>query len=494
MTRCIDERRLLHESGNSSCSLCLVAARFALIAISVGHGQAQGHVLTSMAATPIASILATVHGESGSNATNGGDTAAPIPRVLEEIAQADLRAGPRDRVLNEMRAGITAFELGEYNYALPLFMDAHDQIETIYADDATAKKARSVFTPDATKEFKGDAYERAMLGYYLGLSYMMKGDMENARASFKWGEFQDTMSFSETYQSDMGALLFLKAWVARCQGDTNTAAEEFSAAKRIRDTIAMPAEQDRLLTIVEVGSSPIKLGIGKYKENLSFQRGVPSSSKQVTVSFGEQVVSPVLAEDIYWQASTLGGRAVDKILAGKASFKQGAETTANVAGGVAQVGLAVANQAALTGDYNTANTAVGASAIALIFSIGAKVVSDKAKPAADVRYWSNLPDRILLTTSIYPNQDVGTVRYKSADGVELQADTVPVRTTGSCYLAWDREGPSSNRGSSTYTSIDSPPPATVQEPVRTPSRSERKARRDEEKKEEKDKSDVITVF
>jgi hypothetical protein len=197
-----------------------------------------------------------------------------------------------------MRAGVSSLESGAYEYVAPILQAAHDQIETIYADDPVAKKARSKFTPDATKDFKGDAYERAMLGYYLGIGYLYRNDLENARAAFRWGEFQDTMSASEQYQSDMGALTFLKGWVAQCQGEHTTANEEMSAASRIHPTLASAQPDDNVLVIVETGDSPIKYTMGKYNEGLRFKRGVSSSAESISVSVDEQSKSAMFAEDV----------------------------------------------------------------------------------------------------------------------------------------------------------------------------------------------------
>jgi hypothetical protein len=400
-------------------------------AIAVSLGCASG-----VQAAPIADILERVHTEAPVGAN--GEVPA-IPSALMELAASDAQSPPRDRVLNEMHAGVVALEIGEHRYAAPLFMAAHEQIETIYANDPVAIKARSKFVPDATKDFKGDAYERAMLGYYLGLSYMLNGDLENARASFRWGDFQDTMSASESYQSDMASLMYLRAWAAKCQGETTTATEEFAAAHRIRETVPLPQDGDNLLVITEIGTSPTKIGLGKYKEMLAFERGQASAATDIKVTYANQSNSLGEAEDVYWQASTLGGRAVDKILAGKASFKQGAETTADVAASITQASLLTATSAMSSGNTDLANSMGGLAAAGLAINIGAKLFAAKAKPAADIRYWSDLPDQVWLGSYKFDKANSGVVSYRDASGVELRSQSFTVQPTGSCYLAWVRE-------------------------------------------------------
>ena len=65
-----------------------------------------------------------------------------------------------------------------------------------------AELARSNFAREDVKDFKGEPFERAMVFYYLGLSYLALGDFENARTSIKAGEYQDNLSRAEKYQAD----------------------------------------------------------------------------------------------------------------------------------------------------------------------------------------------------------------------------------------------------------------------------------------------------
>ena len=39
--------------------------------------------------------------------------------------------------------------------------------------------------PEADKDFKGDPYERAMVGYYLALADFSDADLDNARAALR---------------------------------------------------------------------------------------------------------------------------------------------------------------------------------------------------------------------------------------------------------------------------------------------------------------------
>lgn len=404
--------------------------------------------------------------ESASDATAaspGPDAAAPaimIPAPLVPHVQADQMQGQRGRVLNDMQAAVVAFAIGANKYARALLVDAYEQIEIIYANSASAAAARSKFVPEANKDYKGEPYERAMVGYYLGLTDMIQGDMDNAQASFRWGEYQDTMSASESYQNDMAALMFLRGWVNQCTDNHVTAAEDFRLAQSARPTLPIPPKEHNLLLIAEVGSAPVKWSSGQYQEELRYKPGdegsappaitfnVASATTQAGAAttkgskpkYGLSTAEAELAEDLYWQATTLGGRAVDKILAGKAAFKEGAQTTANVAGAVAQVSTNMAMLSALSGDRNSANAFAGLGMASAFLSLGAQMASAAARPAADTRYWSNLPGKLMFATlQVAGDVSDAAVTINQPGGRTIGKGMSVFRTGNNCQLAWVRD-------------------------------------------------------
>ena len=61
------------------------------------------------------------------------------PQGTHHIFSSVLTGGPRNRVLNQMRAGLAAFEAGADDIAAASFDDALNYIEAIYADNPTAE-------------------------------------------------------------------------------------------------------------------------------------------------------------------------------------------------------------------------------------------------------------------------------------------------------------------------------------------------------------------
>ena len=143
---------------------------------------------------------------------------ADKPKELHPFLTKVVAGEKRNRALNQMRAGLAAMKSGHNDLAAKLFDDALLTIETIYGGDEKAAKARGLFSAEDRKVFRGEPYERAMLYYYRGILYLMQGDYENARASFKSGYLQDTLAEKEKFRGDFALLAFLEGWASQCNG------------------------------------------------------------------------------------------------------------------------------------------------------------------------------------------------------------------------------------------------------------------------------------
>ncbi|MBO9375186.1 hypothetical protein GG804_00255 [Sphingomonas histidinilytica] len=323
----------------------------------------------------------------------------PYPDEVEAFAQTrqeELRGyyrtlyydGEHNAVLNYERLGLLSMELGYYADAEKAFDGALDRIEAFYNKDKQAEKATSATRLEVNKDFKGEPYERAMAYYYRGLLYLRKGDYDNARASFKAAEYQDTVAGDESFQSDFALLTFLQGWASQCAGDGSQAADAFEQAAKIDPKLKVPGPNDNVLVLTELGIGPVKATDGQYQEKLVFRPGaaMPENGAIVTLGSGKTTRAWPLtpAADIYTQASTRGGRAIDGILDGKAQFKSGLETTSALA---TTVGSTFAQQ--------MGGNALYAQGIGAALSMFSKSV----RPTADTRMWDGLPSTIMVGTT-----------------------------------------------------------------------------------------------
>lgn len=324
--------------------------------------------------------------------------APPLPPPVPYEAGPEAFVGrlatdlPANRVLNQMEIGARAFWRADYATAKPALDDAIARIDSVFSDNANAAKARKLWYDEGSKDFKGEPYERAMAFLYRGLIYLHDADYENARAAFRRGLMQDAFAEEDQNRSDFALLLFLDAWASHLNGDTDLRDETLVQLKKLRPTYGGIGEKDDTLVLAETGLAPRKLGDGAAHAFFVYRRGKPIAENQVQVMNGAAPMQAYPMEDLFYQASTRGGREIDKILAGKAQFKA---ATGGVGSFLADTTVALSsNNAAFSanGQYGDAVAAVG------VLSGVFLIVSSNSKPQADVRTWSSLPDTIHVLT------------------------------------------------------------------------------------------------
>lgn len=383
---------------------------------------------------------------------------ADKPADLHPHFYVALSQGQRNQVLNNMRLALASLQMGEDALAAQLLDEALGLIETIYADNEQAAAARGLFTKEAVKDFKGEPYERAMAYFYRGLLHLKSGDYDNARASFKAGFLQDSFAEEEQYAADFGLLQYLQGWASRCRGNEPTARDDFLAFKDIRADFPLPAAEHNTLVLLESGQAPFKFGDTDPNSSkkrylryghqgdvpvpqVSYEhwvtipaptpvRGKPAPAPKRDAQTATIAVQPL--EDLYFQASTRGGREVDRILRGKAQFKEAAHVVGTIAG---HVGGAVAGAALARG--NNRDAAAGAAIILIALLVHA--AAEAAEPDADTRYWDNLSEVIFAGTATLP-ADIRsvTVRYVDGQGQEVKRLDSPVHRANGCNIVWAR--------------------------------------------------------
>ena len=349
------------------------------------------------------------------------------PSVLAPYWSNLWYGGERNSVVNFQRLGLAAMEVSEWTTAEKAFDQALNRIEAVYSKDAMATRARSTFAKEANKDFKGEPYERAMAYYYRGLLYLRKADYGNARASFKGAEYQDTVSDSEEFQGDFAAMNYLIGWSTRCMGESD-GGDDFNAALKAQAGLTVPPKNHNVLMIAETGVGPIKVQDGAMKEKMVFQvPQVPGPETQALFKLTPtEEVATVPMSALSYQATTRGGRAIDGILKGKANFKQ---TTGSIGNVGMQAGLSMMGQG---GDMGAG---VAVMAVGALFSM----FSSAAKADADVRYWDQLPDSLLIATGAAKGPIKPSVRFAGEAG---PLDTKPAAMMEggdtACRVVWTR--------------------------------------------------------
>src|SRR5687767_4151870 len=99
--------------------------------------------------------------------------------------ERDLAVEPAAEALNSNVAGTAALVQGDVEGAHRHFAEAFTSMEDLTS--TTGQTVGAMIGPERTKPWKGDPYERCMNAYYLGVTYWLMGDPDNAAASFKSG-------------------------------------------------------------------------------------------------------------------------------------------------------------------------------------------------------------------------------------------------------------------------------------------------------------------
>ena len=176
-------------------------------------------------------------------------------------------------------------------------------------------------------------------------------------------------------------------------------------------------KNSNVLLVVESGKGPIKARSGQYGERAIFLDD-DNKIQKVEISVDGKGVSldPVVG-DVYYQATTRGGRKMDSILKGKVQFKNDSAQTAQALG---VTSLAILNQGNQSNDPDVRSAAAMMAAGTALAAGISSLMSQATNPAADVRHWSFLPNKI----SVYClNLPVGhhKIEIMSADGAVMNS-------------------------------------------------------------------------
>ena len=288
--------------------------------------------------------------------------------------------GPeRDKVLWQYRTGLAAMRRGQYDLAKRYLDDAILRISNLYGKDESARKARGYFQAEAKKTFIGEPYERSMAYFYRGILYWMDGEPDNARACFRSGQLMDSDTEEKSYAGDYVLFDYLDGYItAKLHGDGSDAMKRAMDAAKLWKPPEFSAKAN-VMVFVDYGPGPKKVASGQYAEQLHFSGG-KSQARSAAVKVSDATGKAVPYDDLYFQATTRGGRAMDHVLGNKAVFKKGTDI-----GGTAALVSGTILATSHSKDAQIAGLAlVGAGIVSKIFSAS-------TTPEADIRMWDNLP-------------------------------------------------------------------------------------------------------
>lgn len=362
-------------------------------------------------------------------------TSAAHANDLENRYQASVdllaKEGERNLVLNHMNAASLAIMLQNFEAAEQHLDEALLRIEAIYSGDAKSTKARSLWYAEGSKDFRGEPYERAMAYYYRGILDLIKGEYDNARASFKGGLLQDAFAEEEQNRSDFASLLFLEGWTLQAEGRPKDAAEAWQELGNLGRDSSLPKPNHNLLIIVETGKSPRKMNDGVAQNIMVYRRGKRFNDVGARIKGLNVTLKPM--EDVFYQASTRGGRQIDKILNGKAEYRNSSDRVGDQLGSLSSTAQTVDS---VIGNGSAGAAIAGVGVLAGVWQLA----GSRVNATADTRYWSTLPDTIHMATTSLKGDQLPPVQILDSQGNVLDIPVVGrlFKDTKGNYVYWAR--------------------------------------------------------
>ena len=334
----------------------------------------------------------------------------PAPEYSDDLVVEGKRliaqAPRQDKNLWRLRVGLVALKQNQPNDAKALFEAAMPAAGQILQADASTRMAQSLFSPENVKGFHGEPYERAMGWFYRGLIYWMDGEPANARACFRTAQLMDALAEKHEHRADWVMLDYLDGFITAKLGKDGSAA--LRRAREHAGAIALPDYNPaaNTLLVLQTGFGPVKKSGGDVGEALVYDGG-HSDVAQIRITVAGQTVTAPIFDNLTVQASTRGSRAMDLVLARKATVKKVGDTIGDV-GTVPGVVLV---------DYeDTRDAGLALLGVGLV----GKFIGNSVEPRADTRTWNNLPQHLSFVALNLPvGEHPATVEFIDATGAAL---------------------------------------------------------------------------
>ena len=316
------------------------------------------------------------------------------------------QAPAKDKNLWRLRVALLALKQNRHAEARALFNAAMPSAGAILKGDSSTRKAQSLFSPESSKGFHGEPFERTMGWFYQGVLYWMNGEPDNARACFRTAQLMDALAAQPEHRADWVLLDYLDGFItAKLGRDGNDARTRAQA--NAGDT-ALPDYNTKanVMVFLQFGFGPMKKTGGDVGEKIVYDGGHSQArSARITVA-GQTLIAPVF-DNLTFQASTRGDRAMDAILANKAAIKK----TGDLVGDIGVTAGAILASQPKTEDAGVALLGAG---------LVGKIIGGSAEPHADTRTWTNLPQHLSFATLQLPaGTHTVTIEFLDANGIAL---------------------------------------------------------------------------
>lgn len=353
--------------------------------------------------------------------------------TVRNFAQQEAADGATENlalVLNVQ--GQCELAMGDLQAATDSFVRA-SQIMGTWATSGSEATA-AVIGSESSKTYKGDPYEKVMNAFYLAYCDLQGGEPDNARASLKKAILADGEVADEKFQVDNALIFWMAGRMSRLMGLNDASgyfeearvANQFAVEHGSRGSVnnALLAEPARgsLVLLLPIGLGPEKYGDGSQDELARFRaQSHPAQQAEVFVD-GQRLGRSTILCDVDYQASTLGGTAMEGIRKGKAIFRK-----SSLISGTVLLSEGLKRPRSNAGQAQ----AIAGGALVLLGALTAT--------AADVRHWPTLPSTVqVVAADVPPGEHQLVVEFLDGSGSPLprlrHEARVTVPASGECWL------------------------------------------------------------
>ena len=180
-------------------------------------------------------------------------------------------------VLNNCRLGSTTLAMYDMRGSEAAFLKAYEVLNSYNVNDA-GRTLGTVLVYQGIRIWQGEPFERAMANYYLGLTYYMRQDYNNARGAFENALFKlrdygvgnpdgnGPAADASHFQEVDSTFVLARYLLARCYqrlGQDDLAAANFARVTQIRPDLGPLADPKRnaaanVLVVIDFGEGPRK--------------------------------------------------------------------------------------------------------------------------------------------------------------------------------------------------------------------------------------------
>jgi len=178
-----------------------------------------------------------------------GDPAG-AEKTITPVAEQEAKKNGNMKNLYLWDLGIYRFAQGNYDGAIEALMQGVKDAEQIHG---TGKTMAAALSSASSQKYVGDPLELSMAYLYIGLSYFMKGDYQNALVGFR-RSLEEDLSKDETRKGDTGITNFLMGECCSRVGKYDDAIVAYRRAIEHEESL-MPAYATLYWTLKQQGNT-----------------------------------------------------------------------------------------------------------------------------------------------------------------------------------------------------------------------------------------------